>query len=164
MTSLLTHTVAHSSRPSYRPKINNQPLKKFLSLAVSWVKVVKNCKILTFKVDFLSQKLSKSSKMRSNFWRLLLTWSQDSNFLRGWLLVLGLKECLVECATLCVKSEVILVLVSTYRPNVKRSYLKRCSWFHSLLTGVSSLFVRIWMNFSHLTQRRILNGCEHKNS
>ena len=35
MTSLLTHTGAHSTRPSYRPKVNNQPLKKFLSLAVS---------------------------------------------------------------------------------------------------------------------------------
>ena len=31
------------------------------------------------------------------------------NFLRGCLLVLDLKECLVECATLCVKSEVILM-------------------------------------------------------
>ena len=31
------------------------------------------------------------------------------NFLRGWLLVLGLKEGLVECATVCVKSEVILL-------------------------------------------------------
>jgi hypothetical protein len=30
------------------------------------------------------------------------------NFLRGWLLVLGLKEGLVECATVCVKSVVIL--------------------------------------------------------
>ena len=30
------------------------------------------------------------------------------NFLRGWLLVLGLEEGLVECATLCVKSWVIL--------------------------------------------------------
>ena len=29
------------------------------------------------------------------------------NFLRGWLLVLGLKEGLVKCATVCVKSEVI---------------------------------------------------------
>ena len=29
-------------------------------------------------------------------------------YLRDWLLVLDLKECLVECATLCVKSEVIL--------------------------------------------------------
>ena len=29
MTSLLTHTVAHSTRPFSRPKINNQPLKKF---------------------------------------------------------------------------------------------------------------------------------------
>ena len=42
MTSLLIHTVAHSTRPSCRPKINNKPLKKFLSLEVSWVKVVKN--------------------------------------------------------------------------------------------------------------------------
>ena len=30
------------------------------------------------------------------------------NFLRGWLLILGLKEGLVECAKVCVKSEVIL--------------------------------------------------------
>ena len=30
------------------------------------------------------------------------------NFLRGWLLVLGLKRCLVECPTMYVKSEVIL--------------------------------------------------------
>ena len=30
------------------------------------------------------------------------------NFLMGWLLVLGLKKGLVECATVCVKSEVIL--------------------------------------------------------
>ena len=29
----------------------------------------------------------------------------------SWLLVLGLKEGLVECATLCVKSEVILLLL-----------------------------------------------------
>ena len=33
------------------------------------------------------------------------------NFLRGWLLVLGLKEGLVECATVCVKSVVILLYV-----------------------------------------------------
>ena len=50
MTSLLMHTVAHSTRPSFRPKPNNQTLKKFLILVISWVKVVKNCKILTFKV------------------------------------------------------------------------------------------------------------------
>ena len=60
MTSLLTHTVTHFTRHSFRPKYNNHPIKKFLSLAVSWVKVVKNCKILTFKVNFLCQKLSES--------------------------------------------------------------------------------------------------------
>ena len=42
MTSLLTHNVAHSTRHSFRPKTNNQPMKKFLSLAFSWVKVIKN--------------------------------------------------------------------------------------------------------------------------
>ena len=60
MTSLLTHTVAHSTRHSYRPKVNNQPLKKFLRLAVSCVKVVRNGKILTFRVNFLCLKLSNS--------------------------------------------------------------------------------------------------------
>ena len=35
------------------------------------------------------------------------------NFLRGWLLVLGLKEGLVACATVCVKSVVILILLTT---------------------------------------------------
>ena len=42
---------------------------------------------------------------------LFLTTFTQLNFLNGWLLVLGLKECLVECATLCVKSEVILTFV-----------------------------------------------------
>ena len=42
MTTLLTHTVAHSTKPSFMPKANNQPPKKFLSLALSWTKVVKN--------------------------------------------------------------------------------------------------------------------------
>ena len=32
----LTHTVAHSTKPSFMPKTNNQPAKKFLSLALSW--------------------------------------------------------------------------------------------------------------------------------
>ena len=36
-------------------------------------------------------------------------------FVMGWLLVLGLKECLVECATVCVKSAVIL----TMEPNTE---------------------------------------------
>ena len=61
MTILLTHTVAHST---FTPKTNNQPPKKFLSLALSWAEVVKNGKILTFKVNFLSQKLSKSFKKK----------------------------------------------------------------------------------------------------
>ena len=34
MTSLLMHNVAHFTRPSFRPKTNNQPIQKFLSLAV----------------------------------------------------------------------------------------------------------------------------------
>ena len=60
MTTLLTHTVAHSTKPSFMPKTNNQPLKKFLSLALTWAKVVKNGKLLTFKVNFLCQKIPQS--------------------------------------------------------------------------------------------------------
>jgi hypothetical protein len=30
------------------------------------------------------------------------------NFLRGWMLVMGLKEYRAECVTVCIKSEVIL--------------------------------------------------------
>ena len=48
------------------------------------------------------------------FLKFLTTFAQLSarltNFLRGWLLVLGLKEGLVECATVCVKSVVILTV------------------------------------------------------
>ena len=35
MTTLLTHTVAHSTKPSFMPKTNKQPPKKFLSLLLS---------------------------------------------------------------------------------------------------------------------------------
>ena len=35
MTSLLTHTVANATRPSFMPKANNQALENFLSLAIS---------------------------------------------------------------------------------------------------------------------------------
>ena len=44
------------------------------------------------------------------------------NFLRGWLLVLGLKKGLVECATVCVKSVVILM---------SHSHIA-CSWINSV--------------------------------
>ena len=37
MTSLLTHTVAHSTRPSFRPKTINQPLKK----STFYVKIIR---------------------------------------------------------------------------------------------------------------------------
>ena len=57
MTQLLTHTIEHST---FRPKINNQPIKKFLRLVITWVKVVKMCKFLTFKYNFLCQKWTES--------------------------------------------------------------------------------------------------------
>ena len=50
MTSPLTHTVAHSTRPFFRLKINIHPLKKACG------QLSKSCqkgKILTFKVNFL---------------------------------------------------------------------------------------------------------------
>ena len=70
------------------------------------------------------------------------------NFLRGWLLVLGLKEYPVECATVCVKSEVILFEVYNIFLGQKLTvlelhidlflvntnmYREYCSHFHDLL-------------------------------
>ena len=47
------------------------------------------------------------------YWHFLTTFTQLTTrrnfFLMGWLLVLGLEEGLVECATLCIKSWVILL-------------------------------------------------------
>jgi hypothetical protein len=43
-------------------------------------------------------------------------------FLRGWLLVLGLKDGLVECATVCVKSVVILNFLKDKNPLFSMSF------------------------------------------
>ena len=55
MTSLLMHNVEHSTRHSFTHKTNNQPLKKFLSLAFSFQKMsIKKCapKIIFFNENF----------------------------------------------------------------------------------------------------------------
>ena len=44
------------------------------------------------------------------------------NFLRGWLLVLSLKEGLVECATVCVKSEHLLNKTYLYEFQVHKNH------------------------------------------
>ena len=56
------------------------------------------------------------------------------NFLRGWLLVLGLKEGLVECATVCVKSVVILLYFPRDTLIAEQSNYKR----HELFTPAIS--------------------------
>ena len=82
------------------------------------------------------------SKMKSNFWRLLLNWRQDLKTFLGWLLVLGLKECLVECATLCVKGEVMLL-----------SMLEKQIWKYK--------FPQFWFtNFGHYSGHFDLYGLE----
>ena len=48
---------------------------------------------------------------RSAVFTVLEDAARLKNFLVGWLLVLGLKEGLVECATVCVKSWVILIYI-----------------------------------------------------
>ena len=45
---------------------------------------------------------------------------RHKNFLGGWLLVLGIKEGLVECATVCVKSVVILTFLHYFHMWKKR--------------------------------------------
>ena len=45
----------------------------------------------------------------------------------GWLLVLGLKECLVECVTVCVKSVVILLCFCHSVLNSVHDFVHTCS-------------------------------------
>jgi hypothetical protein len=57
----------------------------------------------------------------------LTTFTQTArlkNFLRGWLLILGLKEGLVECATVCIKSEVILKCTLVYTMPIVKDIFK----------------------------------------
>ena len=68
-------------------KANNQPYKKFLGVEFSWVNIVKNCKILTFKVNFLCEKLSESFRKKNSLKNinlgahiLLLTFFENVNF------------------------------------------------------------------------------------
>ena len=58
------------------------------------------------------------------------------NFLSGWLLVLGQKKCLVECATLCIKSEVILMttyIFLVYRWTCLQGKSRKFNWSKALL-------------------------------
>ena len=57
--------------------------------------------------------------------------ARHKNFLMEWLLVLGLKESLVECATLCVKSEVMLrcKYITELYVEVKK---QKIAYFHDL--------------------------------
>ena len=55
------------------------------------------------------------------------------NFLGDWLLVLGIKEGWVECATVCVKSGVILTYIYMY---IKKRKLFKNPKLVTLLTNV----------------------------
>ena len=88
-------------------------------------------------------KISLFTQLYCLKWRLilkwlLLNWPQDrrpKNFFRSWLLILDLKECLVECATVCFKSEVILIF--TFLPANKLQ--SSVNWlFRQILFSLSS--------------------------
>ena len=57
----------------------------------------------------------------------LTTFAQPSarlkNFLGGWLLVLGINESLVECATMCIKSVVLLPSIPSWNNWLKMGQL-----------------------------------------
>ena len=63
------------------------------------------------KYELPKMKRDARQKCSQNFGVFDNFYSRLKNFLRGWLLILGLKEGLLECATVCVKSEVILSLM-----------------------------------------------------
>ena len=53
-------------------KANNQPYKNCLGPSFNWVNIVKNCKILTFKVNFPCQKLSESFQKKFSLKNMIL--------------------------------------------------------------------------------------------
>ena len=61
----------------------------------------------------------------------------------GWLLVLGLKEGLVECATACIKSEVILSQVDVGIVVVKVLLQQRFMTLKSTLGTTVRMFLQI---------------------
>ena len=66
----------------------------------------------------------------------------------GWLLVLGLKEGLVECATVCIKSEVILIMLITWWN--KKSYCWKSSnfpWIRPVPFWIENLCEGMWCHF-----------------
>ena len=81
--------------------------------------------------NFWHRKLTLKVRILSFLTTFTQLTARFENFLRGWLLVLGLKEGLVECATVCVKSEVILT--STYIVGA-RCVLLRCNTMGLLVT------------------------------
>ena len=99
-------------------------LLTFLENKVLWkLKLSKNVnnKKCAPKLIFLNEKKLRKIRIifdvenwrwKSEFLQFLTTFTQLSarpkNFLMEWLLVAGLKECLLECATIRVKSVVIL--------------------------------------------------------
>ena len=79
--------------------------------------------------------------MTSNFLQLfILLNARLKNILRGWLLVLGLKECLVECATMSVKSEVKGRHIWTFLPN--SDFTVSCVWNGKFPHWIGSAFMR----------------------
>ena len=57
MISLLTHTVAHSTRPSYVPKVNNQPLTKVFKSCRQLSKICQNWQNSDFQSQFSMSKV-----------------------------------------------------------------------------------------------------------
>ena len=75
--------------------------------------------------------------------------AQLKNFLRGWLSILGLKEGLVECATVCVKSEVILISIVDHFAVAEMQYKFNTALIFHVATG-HNIQVLILHNLEHL--------------
>ena len=83
------------------------------------------------------------------------------NFLNSWLLVLGLKECLVECATSCAKSEVILLWLTDSRMSASDTdlsvtnnvfFLKASSKYFEMFksTWFLEVLIKQWVDLDYL--------------
>ena len=92
--------------------------------------------------------------MKVRFLQFLTTFTQLTarlkNFLLDWLLVLGLQESLVECALVCIKSEVILLVIGTttltlfllIKGVITKKFLVRQSQWVGIIMGTQILWIQ----------------------
>ena len=113
-----------------------------------WYSSMKN---FFWKIPFWHRKLNFKVRILHIFTTFTqVTWRFKS-FLMGWLFVLGLKEGLVECVTVCVKSWIIL-LHMLLRGLIFIAKIIHYNFLSLVSSSISNIWLQIFIEWSYLIQ------------